>query len=91
MTMRRILATAAALCLGGCITVYAQPVKNGGQQQQGSAVPGSSRVDERTDIDLIHRNRKPDELLNAVALVFQEQAITASVNDLPAGLSPVPR
>lgn len=35
MTMRRILATAAALCLGGCITVYG-PVKTGGQQQQDS-------------------------------------------------------
>nr|WP_254854316.1 hypothetical protein [Salmonella enterica] len=33
--MRRILATTAALCLGGCITVYG-PVKTGGQQQQGS-------------------------------------------------------
>ncbi len=31
-------------------------------------------------------NRKPDELLNAVALYFREKAITASVNDHTTGI-----
>ncbi|EDW9441728.1 hypothetical protein AAIK02_000286 [Salmonella enterica] len=31
-------------------------------------------------------NRKPDELLNAVALYFREKAITASVNDQTTGI-----
>lgn len=81
MTMRRILATAVALCLGGCITVYG-PVKTGGQQQQDSQLPGMS---EQMSTSFIV-NRKPDELLNAVALYFREKAITASVNDQTTGI-----
>ncbi len=65
--MRRILATAAALCLGGCTNVWS--VKRGGQQQQGSRA-GSSRMSEQISTSFIG-NRKPDELLNAVALYFR--------------------
>ncbi|ELP0566395.1 hypothetical protein R1O72_004096, partial [Salmonella enterica] len=82
--MRRILATAAALCLGGCITVYG-PVKTGGQQQQGSQTGQQPGMSEQISTSFIG-NRKPDELLNAVALYFREKAITASVNDQTTGI-----
>ncbi|EGI5370615.1 hypothetical protein WQ13_001966 [Salmonella enterica subsp. enterica serovar Weltevreden] len=84
MTVRRILATAAALCLGGCITVYG-PVKTGGQQQQGSQAGQQPGMSEQISTSFIG-NRKPDELLNAVALYFREKAITASVNDQTTGI-----
>lgn len=84
MTMRRILATTAALCLGGCITVYG-PVKTGGQQQQGSQTGQQPGMSEQISTSFIG-NRKPDELLNAVALYFREKAITASVNDQTTGI-----
>lgn len=84
MTMRRILATAAALCLGGCITVYG-PVKTGGQQQQDSQAGQQPGMSEQISTSFIG-NRKPDELLNAVALYFREKAITASVNDQTTGI-----
>lgn len=84
MTMRRILATAAALCLGGCITVYG-PVKTGGQQQQDSQSGQQPGMSEQISTSFIG-NRKPDELLNAVALYFREKAITASVNDQTTGI-----
>ncbi|EBF9057776.1 hypothetical protein FIB43_18855 [Salmonella enterica] len=82
--MRRILATAAALCLGGCITVYG-PVKTGGQQQQDSQAGQQPGMSEQISTSFIG-NRKPDELLNAVALYFREKAITASVNDQTTGI-----
>ncbi|MKM03366.1 hypothetical protein D6S11_26785, partial [Salmonella enterica subsp. enterica] len=82
--MRRILATAAALCLGGCITVYG-PVKTGGQQQQDSQSGQQPGMSEQISTSFIG-NRKPDELLNAVALYFREKAITASVNDQTTGI-----
>ncbi|HFZ8854360.1 TPA: hypothetical protein ACIVXL_001585 [Salmonella enterica subsp. houtenae serovar 1,40:z4,z23:-] len=82
--MRRILATAAALCLGGCITVYG-PVKTGGQQQQDSQAGQQPGMSEQISISFIG-NRKPDELLNAVALYFREKAITVSVNDQTTGI-----
>lgn len=44
--------------------------------------PGMS---EQTSTSFIG-NRKPDELLNAVALYFREKAITASVNDQTTGI-----
>lgn len=84
MTMRRILATAAALCLGGCITVYG-PVKTGGQQQQDSQSGQQPGMSEQISTSFIG-NRKPDELLNAVELYFREKAITASVNDPTTGI-----
>lgn len=84
MTMRRILATTAALCLGGCITVYG-PVKTGGQQQQGSQTGQQPGMSEQISTSFIG-NRKPDELLNAVELYFREKAITASVNDHTTGI-----
>ncbi len=84
MTMRLILATAAALCLGGCITVYG-PVKTGGQQQQDSQSGQQPGMSEQISTSFIG-NRKPDELLNAVALYFREKAITASVNDQTTGI-----
>lgn len=80
ITMRRILATAAALCLGGCINVYG-PVKTGGQLQQDSQ-PGMS---EQISTAVIG-NRKPDELLNDIAVYFREKTITASVNDSVTGI-----
>ncbi|TRS58853.1 hypothetical protein DNP24_25090, partial [Salmonella enterica subsp. enterica serovar Panama] len=61
MTMRRILATAAALCLGGCITVYG-PVKTGGQQQQDSQAGQQPGMSEQIST-LFIGNRKLDELL----------------------------
>ncbi|HHT8359747.1 TPA: hypothetical protein ACT3PX_003726, partial [Salmonella enterica] len=82
--MRRILATTAALCLGGCITVYG-PVKTGGQQQQDSQAGQQLGMSEQISTSFIG-NRKPDELLNAVALYFREKAITASVNDQTTGI-----
>ncbi|EBT8410073.1 hypothetical protein CP791_06075 [Salmonella enterica] len=82
--MRRILATAAALCLGGCITVYG-PVKTGGQQQQDSQSGQQPGMSEQISTSFIG-NRKPDELLNAVDLYFREKAITASVNDQTTGI-----
>ncbi|ECC9869625.1 hypothetical protein AAT96_05460 [Salmonella enterica subsp. enterica] len=82
--MRRILATTAALCLGGCITVYG-PVKTGRQQQQDSQAGQQPGMSEQTSTSFIG-NRKPDELLNAVALYFREKAITASVNDQTTGI-----
>ncbi|EAW0636684.1 hypothetical protein NWI74_004004, partial [Salmonella enterica] len=82
--MRRILATAAALCLGGCITMYG-PVKTGGQQQQGSQTGQQPGMSEQISTSFIG-NRKPDELLNAAALYFREKAITASVNDQTTGI-----
>ncbi|EJG5281258.1 hypothetical protein PZO60_004411, partial [Salmonella enterica] len=55
--MRRILAIAAALCLGGCITVYG-PVKTGGQQQQDSQSGQQPGMSEQISTSFIG-NRKP--------------------------------
>jgi hypothetical protein len=84
ITMCRILATFAALCLGGCITVYG-PIKTKRPQHHDSHPGNQSEISKQIPTSLIG-NRKPDELLNIVALYFREKDIKASVNDHTTGI-----
>lgn len=79
----KLLIPLLTFALAGCINVYG-PVKTAGQSdaspdQQG---PGMGDVVSTTKIG----NRKPEELLHAVELYYQQKGLAPSVRDSATGI-----
>lgn len=69
--------------LAGCINVYG-PAKMGGSLDQSSAQPTPGMGDVISTISI--GNRKPEELLNAVELYYQQKGLTPSFKDTDTGI-----
>ncbi|HAV1618609.1 hypothetical protein [Enterobacter hormaechei] len=81
--MRNILTLLIPWLLTGCINVYG-PAKMGGSSEQSSAQPTPGMGDIVSTISI--GNRKPEELLNAVELYYQQKGLTPSVRDIDTGV-----
>lgn len=81
--MRKNLTLLLPLLLTGCINVYG-PAKLGGSSDQSNAQPTPGMGDVISTISI--GNRKPQELLNAVELYYQQKGLTPSVSDTDTGV-----
>lgn len=70
--------------LTGCINVYG-PVKAGGQSSNPAQSVDASGMSTSAPAIKIG-NRKPDELINAVQLYYQQKGMTPAVNDQITGI-----
>ncbi|WP_236348785.1 hypothetical protein [Enterobacter cancerogenus] len=70
--------------LTGCISIYG-PVKAGPEKQSSSQNDDAAGMSASAVVVKIG-NRKPDELINAVQLYYQQKGMTPAVNDQTTGI-----
>ncbi|MGK0736972.1 hypothetical protein ACSFCT_09305 [Yokenella regensburgei] len=81
--MNKLLIVSLSFILSGCINVYG-PAKMGARSEQdnGQQNPGMSDGLSVTKIG----NRKPDELINAIQLYYQQKGLNIDVSNAGVGI-----
>lgn len=82
--MLKMVCCLLPILLSGCISIYG-PVKTGPDKQSSSQNDDAVGMSASATVVKIG-NRKPDELINAVQLYYQQKGMTPAVNDQTTGI-----